>query len=49
MMRRGATLVCVLILCGIALVVSCSKPYHEADERYVFVATNINLPYWQNA
>src|SRR5579864_2389259 len=49
MMRRGATLVSVLILSGIALVVSCARPYHEADERYVFVATNINLPYWQNA
>jgi ribose transport system substrate-binding protein len=49
MTRRGATLVSVLVLCGIALVVSCAKPYHEADERYVFVATNINLPYWQNA
>jgi ribose transport system substrate-binding protein len=49
MMRRGATLMSILILCGIALVVSCARPYHEADERYVFVATNINLPYWQNA
>jgi ribose transport system substrate-binding protein len=49
MMRRGATLMSVLILCGIALVVSCARPYHEEDERYVFVATNVNLPYWQNA
>ncbi len=28
---------------------SCAKPYHEENERYVFVATNINLPYWQEA
>jgi ribose transport system substrate-binding protein len=27
--------------------VSCAKPYHEENEHYVFVATNINLPYWQ--
>src|SRR5207245_8479341 len=25
------------------------KPYHEETERYYFVATNINLPYWQEA
>lgn len=49
MRRRGATLVSVVILCGAALIVSCTRPYHEENERYVFVATNINLPYWQNA
>ena len=49
MRRHGATVVCVLILCGAALIGSCTKPYHEENERYVFVATNINLPYWQNA
>src|ERR1700720_1455531 len=31
------------------LLQSCAKPYHEENERYVFVATNINLPYWQEA
>jgi ribose transport system substrate-binding protein len=41
--------VAVLILGGIALLGSCAKPYHEENERYVLVATNINLPYWQNA
>ena len=49
MSRHGATLVYVLILSGAALIVSCAKPYHEENERYVFVATNINLPYWQEA
>jgi ribose transport system substrate-binding protein len=28
---------------------SCETPYHQQEERYVFVATNINLPYWQEA
>jgi len=28
---------------------SCQSPYHEQDERYVFVASNVNLPYWQEA
>jgi ribose transport system substrate-binding protein len=31
------------------VVASCAKPYHEQDEHYVFVATNIDLPYWQEA
>ena len=39
----------VVILCWAALIGSCTNPYHEENERYVFVATNINLPYWQNA
>lgn len=49
MRRHGATLVYVLILSVAALIGSCAKPYHEENERYVFVATNINLPYWQEA
>ncbi len=28
---------------------SCQTPYHEDGERYVFVASNVNLPYWQEA
>jgi ribose transport system substrate-binding protein len=28
---------------------SCAQPYHQENERYVFVATNIKLPYWQEA
>src|ERR1700682_647740 len=49
MRRHSATLVSVLIFVGAALVASCAKSYHEENERYVFVATNINLPYWQEA
>lgn len=33
----------------LATVVGCQKPYHQPDERYVLVATNVNLPYWQEA
>jgi ribose transport system substrate-binding protein len=29
--------------------VGCQKPYHDPKERYVLVASNINLPYWQEA
>src|SRR4029077_21112472 len=49
MTRQGTTLVSVLFLRGAALIASCAKSYHEENERYVFVATNINLPYWQEA
>jgi ribose transport system substrate-binding protein len=44
-----ATFVSVLIVAGSAFIASCARPYHDANERYVFVATNINLPYWQQA
>jgi len=49
MKRLGVILVSVSIFVGLVLVASCAKPYHEENERYVFVATNINLPYWQEA
>jgi len=38
-----------LVLIGATMLASCAKPYHEETERYVFVATNIDLPYWQEA
>jgi ribose transport system substrate-binding protein len=28
---------------------SCQQPYHQADERYILVAFNTSLPYWQEA
>ena len=49
-MRRIAfLLVSLFILVGALLIASCAKPYHTQTERYVFVATNIDLPYWQEA
>jgi len=41
------------VFAGLALAVtgfsSCQAPYHEDKERYVFVASNIHLPYWEEA
>ena len=37
-----------ILFCAIGLA-SCQTPYHEDGERYVFVAMNVNLPYWQEA
>jgi ABC-type sugar transport system substrate-binding protein len=47
--RHGTTLVSVFVFAGSVLITACGKPYHQENERYVFVATNINLPYWQEA
>src|ERR1700682_2213492 len=50
MKRHGATLlVSIFVFVGAVLIASGAKPFHEENERYVFVATNINLPYWQEA
>lgn len=49
MKSQGPKLVSFLIFTGAALIAACSQPYHDKSERYVFVATNINLPYWQKA
>ncbi|HVH72576.1 MAG TPA: substrate-binding domain-containing protein, partial [Candidatus Dormibacteraeota bacterium] len=37
----------LVLLAG--LLTSCAPAYHEKDERYVFVAFNTSLPYWQEA
>jgi ribose transport system substrate-binding protein len=39
----------LLVAIAIAGLESCATPYHQPEERYVFIATNINLPYWQEA
>jgi len=49
MRRHGARLVSLFFFVGALLIASCAKPYHEENERYVFVTTNIGLPYWQKA
>src|ERR1700745_179197 len=49
MRRHGPSLVSLFIFVGAPFIASCSEPYHEKDERYVFLSTNITLPYWQEA
>lgn len=48
-MRCKSMGVAGLLLAGVLGFSSCQKPYHEEGERYVFVASNVNLPYWQEA
>ena len=39
----------LLISASAMVLASCQTPYHQQEERYVLIATNINLPYWQEA
>src|SRR6266478_4724006 len=49
MRKHAGALASLMILLVVAVIVSCAKPYHEETEHYVFVAANIDLPYWQEA
>lgn len=49
MSRFRTTVAFSAVLLASATLVSCAKSLHEEHERYVFVASNINLPYWQEA
>jgi len=39
----------IALLAAVGAFSSCQKPFHEETERYIFVAANTNLPYWQEA
>ncbi len=45
--RLARVLFPIILLTG--FLVACQAPYHQADERYFFVAFNTSLPYWQEA
>ena len=42
-------LLSIALLLSIGIFSSCQKPFHEETERYIFVAANTSLPYWQEA
>jgi ribose transport system substrate-binding protein len=42
-------LLAVALLLAVGVFSSCQKPFHEETERYIFVAANTSLPYWQEA
>src|ERR1700747_1543752 len=44
--RPGVIAVSIVAAMGLT---SCQTPYHDQNERYVFVASNVNIPYWQEA
>lgn len=47
-MRPTAKTLSILVVSLAGLTFSCQKSVHS-QERYVFVATNIDIPYWQDA
>jgi ribose transport system substrate-binding protein len=49
MKKHAGVPAAAFVFLGALLIAACAKPYHEQSERYVFVTTNINLPYWQEA
>jgi len=42
-------LLAIVLLLSVGIFSSCQKPFHEETERYIFVAANTSLPYWQEA
>jgi ribose transport system substrate-binding protein len=48
-MRFKGMGVCGALSLSVVALGACQKPYHEEGERFVFVASNVNLPYWQEA
>lgn len=49
MKLRTTKSVSVAVLLIATFLASCQKPFHQENERYIFVAANITLPYWQEA
>jgi ribose transport system substrate-binding protein len=49
MRPRHLIVIPLAVLLAIVFSVSCQKPFHEETEKYILVAANINLSYWQEA
>ena len=46
---RGLLFVVVLLFASLAVMTSCGGSAHDSDEHYVFIAANIQVPYWDAA
>ena len=49
MKRATCRLFTIALLLAVGVFSSCQKPFHEETERYIFVAANTSLPYWEEA
>ena len=49
MKQATCRLLCIALLLSVGILTSCQKSFHEETERYIFVAANTSLPYWQEA
>ena len=49
-MKQAAwQLLFIALVVAVGIFSSCQKPFHEETERFIFVAANTSLPYWQEA
>ncbi len=46
---RPARFSVLTLFLAAGILASCQKPFHSENERYIFVAANNKLPYWQEA
>jgi len=49
MKMRPTIVIFLTMLLATGILASCRKPFHQENERFIFVAANINLPYWHEA
>jgi ribose transport system substrate-binding protein len=49
MKQAAGKLLPIALLAAVGIFGSCQKPFHEETERFIFVAANTSLPYWQEA
>jgi ribose transport system substrate-binding protein len=48
-MKNISKLTIGLLVFATAALAGCQESYHDKEERYVLVATNVNIAYWQEA
>ncbi len=48
-MKLSAMKTATLSILMMGMLASCQKPFHDESERYILVASNISLPYWQES
>lgn len=45
--RKILASVCIVVFALVGA--GCAQPYHQPEEKYILVAANVGLPYWQEA
>jgi len=48
-MKKNRALACLGVAMLAMVGVGCQQPYHQPEEKYILVAANVGLPYWQEA
>jgi len=48
-MKKNGILLCAGVAIAATVIGGCQQPYHQPEEKYILVAANVGLPYWQEA